>query len=171
MSSIQLFDQNGLERFNGTSVGGQPWTLVRFAFAYNTTNIRNGVTAYTPTVGQILYNAWIQVLVAFNGTTPKADISQFTGALAPSGLWQQASAGFDPLTAAQSIDSAGGGPAGPGLGAGSPEGSLLVQNALPAVFTTTDPLLLVLSQDGNKGGAAVGGTTGSAVLHLLLLTP
>ena len=163
----------------GAPSAGSPVIRGPFAFAYDTPNINNGVPFYTPTVGEILVEMWVEVITAFDGTTPKADISQFTGTSSPYGLWGWNTIPFLLDTTIDSIDS-GGGPlvgAAPTGGGGTVHGVPLSQSYsahqryAPARFVSADPLLLVVSQDGLKGGAAIGGSQGSGNVYLITGTP
>lgn len=62
----------------------------KFAFAYNASTLDTGHTVYTPTVSDVLYDAWIEVVTAWNGTTPQGDFgivynTEFNGFLSGSG--------------------------------------------------------------------------------------
>jgi len=50
------------------------------------------------------------------------------------------------------------------------DGGEYTWRVLPARFTTTDPLLAVVSQDGTLGGAASGSTVGAANIYLVVAT-
>jgi hypothetical protein len=140
-----------------------------YNFAFDTANLDTGVEVYTPTVGELLVDAWISVLTGFDGTTPRADISQFTSA-SPNGLWGQTSNAVD-LSSADSINH-GGGPSNNDTQLSlSATGPGAVTRAVPADFVSVDPLLLVVSQDGTRGGTPIDGAAGSAVLYFTICTP
>src|SRR5262249_9332063 len=148
-------------------------SLTSYAFTYQTAGLAAGVTVYRPAVGDILWDAWIATTTAFNGTTPLADISQFTGSAAPLGLWGDYASALD-LSLVDTIN-VGGGPRGGGS-TGNKNRTLTAASGggtrpVPGIFTTTDALKLVVSQDGTQGGTAVGGTAGAATLYLLTLRP
>lgn len=130
------------------SVPGAVRVLGPFPFAFNTAGIENGHTVYTPTVGDILLDAWVEIDTAFDGTTPKGDVGQFVGV--NTGLWGGVNSQLD-LATADSTASAGTG--------------------LLGKFTTTDPVKVVASQNGQKGGTAIGGTTGAGSVYLVVSTP
>lgn len=46
-----------------------------FPFAYNTPSILTGAALYTPTIGDILLDAWIEIDTAWDGTTPQGDFA------------------------------------------------------------------------------------------------
>lgn len=154
----------------GSAMGGSSSTTVYSKdFAYNTPNLNDGITLFTPAVGDVLLDAWFVVTEAFNGTTPQADIGTFDGAT--TGLFRLDGNGAY-------LDTAGDEPYGAGM--------LVVEGAYLSLsvigvgpfhvawqvkFTATTPLKLVASQDGSAGGTAVGGTTGAATLYVVVATP
>ncbi len=152
-----------------------PWgmAVVRgpYSFAYNTASINSGVTVYTPTVNDILIDAWIEVTTAFNGTTPLADIGSFSGTT--SGLFD-ISGGAVPLGTADTTATGG---AGISINttaltfALSGQDGTSTKRTSHSRFTATTPLKLVVSQDGLAGGTAVGGSTGAGKLYIVTATP
>lgn len=58
-----------------------PVPIVRgFEFAHDTPGIGSGAVAlYTPSVGDILLDLWVEVTETWNGTTPHCDVAQFLG--------------------------------------------------------------------------------------------
>ena len=156
-------------------VVGTPVVRGPFAFAYNTANINNGVAFYTPTLNDWLIEAWIEVITGFNGTTPKADIGQFTGGAGETGFWQALVSGY-PLDSPWSTLS--GSADNPSWAGGSTNnydligaGSFNTSQVAPARFRTTRPLGVVVSQDGTTGGTAVGGSAGAAKIYIITATP
>lgn len=146
-----------------------------FDFAWNTANLTTGVTVWTPSAADVaaralLIDAHIEVGTAFDGTTPFADISQFTGSLAPGGLW---SANGSAVVLGYADDTqGGGGPLNNGDGSNKALAGMTTNyRPVPARFTTTDPLLLVVSQDGLKGGADPGASQGAATLFYSIAWP
>jgi hypothetical protein len=149
-----------------------------FSFAFDTPGLTDGVIFYTPTVDDVLLNVWFEIDTVFDGTTPQADVGTFVGT--NSGLWAATiSRGF-------SLTDIGTQDAGTGLylacgfhnitGAGGIAelyalGGDAGENVVPGRFTATNPLKLVVSQNGQKGGAAVGGTMGAARLYIVTATP
>lgn len=161
------------------SQAGTPVVRGPFTFTYDTPNLNNGVEFYTPTVGDILIDAWIVVDEAFDGTTPKADIG--TGVGATVGLFRLASDGNYVYLDFADQEAGGAGLMGNGahgysarsLLASGGYGSLYngVNPVGPYTITAANPLLLWASQDGTKGGTAVGGTTGVARLFFVTASP
>lgn len=162
-------------------VAGTPVVRGPFSFTFATAGLNNGVAFYTPTVNDVLLEAWIEVDTAFDGTTPRADLSQYTGADTPYGFFGWSSVLGPGIDLAVVDTTANGG--GPLQGAFPTGGGVTIHNIAlsqsygehqrrtPARFTTADPLLLVVSQDGTKGGAAVGGAAGAARVYVITATP
>jgi hypothetical protein len=73
--------------------GGAP-TVRKFSFAYNTPGLAAGYAFYTPTPGDLLLNAWFEILTAWNGTTPLGDIGYAPFTTGPVGLWNYAFGGY-----------------------------------------------------------------------------
>lgn len=157
-----------------TFVAGVPRVL-KFPFTYATPNLLTGAAVYTPTIDDLLMDAWVEIDTAWDGTTPKGDFGMFVGA--NYGAFGCASGGVD-MTAADTE-------CPPGFlnqEAASPVGTdLLLTGALnntstawrsaPLKFTAVDPVKVCVSQDGTNTGADPGSTQGAAVLHLVVCTP
>lgn len=194
---------------SGTSVPGA--SIVRaFPFAHNTPGILTGANIYTPTVGDLLLDAWVNVETAWNGTTPLCDIGMFP--VLPddrgAGFFNSSSDVIDLSVAASILDNENRGPlvgngtiSSPFSGLGgqalgqvpsnwlvpptnslsptatsflaSPRASTFVAGTrcFPCRFTTTEPLKVVVSQNGTPGGADPGSTQGAATLYLVTCTP
>lgn len=173
MSIIEydFFDQQTkIIRLQGGMSPSPLTTLGPFNFAFDTAGLTTGVTLWTPSVGTLIYDILFSVTTAFDGTTPKADIGTFVGGNA--GLFSElGGAGVIDLTSANAAVTDNAGAAVIPL-----DNSLLVntiQTPLPSVLTITDsnPLLLVVSQDGTKGGTATGATAGAGAVYILASTP
>lgn len=163
---------------NGGSTPGAAIVRGPFAFAFNTSGINNGVTVYTPTVGDVLLDWFIIVDTAFDGTTPLADVGTFVGTT--QGLWAATDAPGSAFTLGTSGNELGGTGVLGGPGISSPgqnalgvigDGIANSEPVLPAVFTAANPLKLVVSQDGLKGGSAIGGAAGAGRLYIVTATP
>jgi hypothetical protein len=63
---------------SGGSSGGTRRTL-KFPFAFDTPNLLTGAALYTPTVGDVLHDAWFEIDMAWDGTTPLGDFGTFVG--------------------------------------------------------------------------------------------
>ena len=62
----------------GAGSAGSP-IVRKFPFAYNTSGILTGASLYTPSVGDLLMDAWIEIGTAWNGTSPLGDFGQYIG--------------------------------------------------------------------------------------------
>lgn len=140
----------------GTSQAGVAVTR-SFAFAFDTPGLNDGVVVYEPAVGDLFMQAAILGITGFDGTDAKADIGTFAGT--DIGFFSASGVGLSFLG---TPNTQGGWTYS---FAGLNEGGVIWR------ADTTDPLLLVVSQDGLKGGAPVGGTVGEAVLILEIVTP
>ena len=157
----------------GGGSAGSPVVRGPFPFAFDTPNIENGVAFYTPTINDILLDGWIEVDVAFDGTTPKGDISQFTGAASPRGLFSWLLSFAIDLAFVDSINGGGGPMNNSEFGnknVGFNASGATTQRSF-GKFVSVDPMQVVVSQNGQKGGAAVGGTAGSGAVYLVTATP
>lgn len=188
---------------DGLSIDGTPFdprgqSVVRaFPFAFDTPDLLTGAPLYTPTEGDILLDAWVQIDEAWDGTDPTIDVGTFDGV--PTGLF--AGPWGRPIDASQADDFVtdahllGGGNTGPlsalnaiaaaaqylvtenapnpvGLDIASGTGSLsAAQRSVPAKFTTADPIKVCVTQDGTNTGSDPGATQGAATLYLVTATP
>ena len=147
------------------------------AFAFNTAGLTAGVTLFTPAVGDILLDAWIEVDTAFDGTTPLADVGTFVGT--NNGLFATCAASGLPVDLSVADSETG------GTGylwnaatsfANLPLGGMAFGNSgsnrvAPGKFSAANPLKLVVSQTGAKGGTAIGGAAGAARVYVVTATP
>lgn len=171
----------------------------KFPFAFNTPNLLTGATVYTPTIGDILLNLWLEITTAWDGTTPKFDLGTFL--LRNSGWYSDIGdpAGGVPLNTADNtglsdqnlLQGEVTGPIsdnafmynidGNENAAMSVSGAKIVPAGVgiqaagtrffPAKFVTADPIKVCVSQDGTNTGADPGATQGAAVLYLITATP
>ncbi len=167
-----------VERLDATPSGG---VVVRgpYSFTFATPDLENGVVIYTPTVGDLLLDAWIEVTTAFDGTAPFADIGTFVGAT--KGLWGQINndMAFDLRTQSDGTIAGAGVLILAGAFGSQGEQSLSVggiaiansEPLVPARFTAANPLKLVVSQTGQQGGTPIGGAAGAANVYLITATP
>jgi hypothetical protein len=166
---------------SGASVAG---AIVRaFPFAFDTPGILTGAAVYTPTIGDILLDVWIENVTAWDGTAAFGDF--FAGAY-PSGNQGLLQYGFD-VNALWGMQSGAGNNSLPfsmlqGLEFAtwrlSVSDTSLVAGAnlnhgayLPQRLTTADPIKVVVSDDGTTTGADPGATQGAAILYLVTATP
>src|SRR5271156_4709185 len=61
------------------TAGAGTMKINQFPFIYSDAGLSTGLSLYTPTIGDILYDAWIEVDTAWDGTTPTAEIGSFVG--------------------------------------------------------------------------------------------
>ena len=147
-------------------IAGGP-RVYKKAIAFNSANISgSGFPFYTPVVGDVALDIWVEITTAWDGTTPKYDIG--TGVGTNDGLFAY---GWGVPTPVADIETRETGVlfnpypsmAGSGASAGSRTG--------PAKFTATNPLLIWVTQDGQQGGASPGSTVGAGFVYLVVATP
>lgn len=154
--------------------GGNGTRLYKIPFAFDSPGLLAGTfEAYTPTVDDILEDAWFEPIEVWDvpvAVIAIADIGQFVGG--STGWWGNiAYGGGNDLTNLR--------PALPDslmtnlgylptlLAAGILEPGMLV----PARFTTTDPICICVSDSGSPGGMDPESTQGSGFLYLKVTTP
>lgn len=160
-------DLRGYKKRYAVVTAGMSIVRGPFVVNYNDVGLNNGIAFYTPTVGDVLVNARIVVDAAFDGTTPRADIGP-----GPFGYFGS-DAGSGPPPVSASDDTAR------GISVrddGDPTG--LIESAALATytmglspFTSAVPVKAWVSQDGQAGGLAVGGTTGILRVYVVTATP
>lgn len=202
---VSYYDDGGTSRVGtkaavdpGGGSAGSP-IVRKFPFAYNTPDLLTGAAVYTPTVGDILMDAWIEIDTAWDGTTPLGDIGEFDPG-GSGGLFSSIASAVDmtiadfannlanpgvllsssirTLTAAYALATArdglrttpGDNPQGL-TGIGNPTFLDAEGGLLPARFTTADPIKVCVSQDGTNTGTDPGSTQGQAILFLVTATP
>jgi hypothetical protein len=145
--------------------------LFRVNIKATTPGLASGVVAYQPNPGEILRDAWLEVVTAWNASPACADVGTFVGS--PKGLYGLAAGGAPVDVTAPDV--LAGGSAGDVL-VGGTESDLAVRCAIaaaspaaalrmaPARFTGPAPLLAVVSKDGTNGGGETpaAATAGSA---------
>ncbi len=164
---VDPFDAATVSQLTGSVPGA---SIVRgpFVFAFDTPNINNGVDIYVPTVGDVLLDAWYEVDVAFDGTTPFFDLGTFVASTI--GLWN----GLGILDTADDEHRGTGlliGPAGPNKNIPAYSLNSEDHRFVPAKFVATNPLKIIVSQDGLIGGAAIGGAQGAGAVYFVTSTP
>ena len=150
-----------------------------FTFHYDTPGLENGLPFFTPTIGDILLDAWFEVDVAFNGGSGAlADIGTAVGSAF--GLWFGSNYGIFDITSADGDGARnGGGTFNTGLlqnlnGNISSLAGLNAVNAVrvvPGKFLTADPWKVWVSTNGQAGGGPVGGSAGTASVYIVTATP
>lgn len=147
------FDESGELTVDGVVVGaGVPVLRGPFFFTWNSEGLANpGVALYTPVVNDILLNAWIQVIVPFDGATPSGDIGSFIGG--PTGMFFNMNGVVDMTNADTEVIDDGLLSQGGTLNTNSSDlyrssiykGS---QRALPAMWNSANPIFVIVSQNG-----------------------
>jgi hypothetical protein len=75
-----IWDDNGTVVLSGHTAGGAGATVVRaFPFAFDAAGLATGLALYTPTAGDKLLDAWLEIDTVWNGTTPLADVGVLSG--------------------------------------------------------------------------------------------
>ncbi len=169
----------------GGGGGSQPGAVRVLAFPFDYTmaaDLANGVPVWTPNVGDWLLDAWIRTndadIWVHDLVVARADIGVvLAGSYSPAGGYFNRSLGpaeletnalwtdenpttYNNFTQAGIVQAAI-------LSSPTPANFPLVT----AVWTTTDPLNLVVSEDGFPGSAATDATAGSSILYLQVVTP
>lgn len=169
----------------GGGGGSQPGAAIvrHFPFTFATAGLATGATIYTPTVGDILLAAWMEVDTAWNGTTPKGDFGSFSAHFgwlgnnnAPKDMTHaDTTAAWDTDLLNESISA--GGASGDMLMswltnfafAASPPTDLY--RGMPVKFATAAPIKVCVSQNGEDNGGDPVASQGSGVVYLVTATP
>ncbi len=172
LGALLLALGNAIEASAGGGGAGAP--VVRaFPFAFDTPNILTGAALYTPTIGDILLDAWIEIDTAWDGTTPLGDVGTFAGE--SSGFYGGTTSAVDMKSASR--------PDNIVTGVLSFRNGALAQEAQTGAaptplsaavigkLTSANPIKVCVSQDGTNTGADPGSTQGAAVLYLVTATP
>lgn len=168
---------------------------------YNTPGLTTGAVIFTPRAGDVLLNLWVEIVTAWNGTTPKGDVGTFGSTnLGYYQQWSQANDSID-MTKADTVSTIFSGASwgqpgipmwdaianpvagsiGVGLHLSATAPAAVTLKAAPAVsiaernvptrFRTAQPILFVVSQTGQKSGADPVATQGKAFVFLVTCTP
>jgi hypothetical protein len=153
----------------GGSTPGAAIVRGPFSFAFDTPNIENGVEVYTPAIGDVLLDVSVVTDVGFDGTTPMADVGTFIGQ--NYGYFGYANQAINSINVADQVfEGVQHGPIGTSLVVAQISGGGTIR-FVSSPITTADPIMLVVSQDGTKGGDPVGGTAGSGRVYIVTATP
>lgn len=140
-----------------------------FAIAFDDAALPDGVEFYTPTVGDLLLDAWFQVDTAWDAPA-KADFGQFLDGNVQGVYGNYGAAPAELDGAAVALQ--GGIAFADGGQFASLRATLEVEGyGSLGYFTTDDPLLLVVSADGHKGGADPVAAQGAARFYIVTATP
>lgn len=168
MSRLKIWNSatNEWEYINAPNLPQVGVTIVNgpFMVNYNDANLNDGIEFYTPSAGDILVAAMVEIETTWDGTTPKLDIGQGNGGIfreisAPNGIYLDADTPLE---------------AGDGFLLYHYKASTSYPGAnhhLPGRVTTTTPFAVWVSEDGLRGGADPGATQGAARVYLVIATP
>lgn len=173
--TVQIKDSSGQTRIEGSIVPGPTFTRA-YAFTYTTNGLSSGVTIYTPAVGDIITDIGVAITTAFDGTTPKLDVGTFNGGNV--GLFGElAGAAVDGTKVYGAVtDNAGISSANDALWLSSAVISVgaagtAAISSWQLLVTAANPILLVASQSGQKGGTAIDSTAGAGTVYITTCTP
>jgi hypothetical protein len=172
----------------------------KFPITFDMPDLAAGVVLWTPAVDDILVDAWFQIDTAWDGTTPSGDIGDF-GDDGSNGLFWNASNAPGDDAVDMTLADGGGVTGSDGNSLNGLSGRMAVDNVfntllVPAIasvpssqellswpnagggnrfvplrFTTTNPMKVVVSQDGTAGGDDPGSTQGAGAVYLVTVTP
>jgi hypothetical protein len=173
-TQVQLINSGGQATFEGFVSPG-PLYVRSLSFSFATAGLTTGVPFVQVRAGDVIYDIGIAVTVAFNGTTPLADVGTFSG---NTGLFDQLAGATVDLTSANVaiVDNTGLSSATSAnwlQAAVGSAGAALGGSYQPAQVTVTADsfLSLVVSQTGAKGGSATGASAGSGFVYVVTSTP
>lgn len=140
------------------------------SISFDDLNLTDGITIYTPTIGDWLIDGWVEIITAWDGTTPLGDMGTNGSGLI------NANNNYFKMDSADNLGDVSYG--GAGVLNGDYTGNLtnptLAQVAnylgyrlVPLKFVTIDPLQFWVSQNGQAGGDDPASAQGSATVHLL----
>ena len=149
--------------------------VLALPFAHGDAGLATGKALFTPTSGDVLLDAWIEVDTAWNGTTPKGDILLY--GLAEPGMYARLAGAGSPANQdmTQADATVGNQKVGASINSLSGVNASAVPTGVarsaPAKFVSGGAVGVVVSQDGTISGGSPGATQGSAVLFLVTATP
>jgi hypothetical protein len=162
--------------------GGEPGmpTVRKFPFAYNTPGILTGAPLYTPTIGDVLLDAWVAISTLWNGNSPILSIGEFVNGLGSGWGDGPGAAPFQlNLSSLTDVDIAKSEFSEQSLfvpqGISLQTGQKLFADTPGAgvsrpLFTAANPIKVVVSQSGNAPQAAYAGSSGSATIPTTVVT-
>lgn len=179
-------------------------SILTFGMNYNNFGLGGldtGVAIYQPNYGDLILDGWVDVINAWNGTTPSGDIGVFGSGVGWFKTMDNNFAidmtqhnvsitgfGADTRPAAGTLRDASAmrGYLPDGIVAGSaptdvPPLNLFIESGTPVQdwpsyfptgpYATTDPILFCVSRDGTTSGGDPGATQGDADIHLMVVSP
>lgn len=177
VTEYTFFSPGSGDAWRTGSMSPSPLTLLGpFNFDFSTAGLTTGVKLCRLPVGAVIYDVGIAISVTFDGTTPLADVGSFVGGNV--GLFGELAGAAVDLTSDDSgvTDNTdlfqSNGPNWLAAAVGS-VGAAGGATYLPAPLTVSavSTLMLAVSQNGQKGGTAVGSTAGAGAVYVLAATP
>lgn len=171
----------------GGGSAGSPIIRGPFEFAFDTPDLLTGVPFYTPTIGEILIDVWVEIDTAWDGETPQGDVGDFASqeygwfgnwnypiVMSVADVANNQNSGTNLLTQASNGDTSGK-PSSLSLnnlvGFGITGSNLSLSRFLPGKFVNDNPIKVCVSQTGQNNGDDPGSTQGSAKLYMITATP
>ena len=147
---------------------------IAIPFSYDTPDLLTGAPLYTPVIGEVLINAWIGTVTAWNGTTSLGDIGKFTSGY--KGYYDLAfdvsgTNYFQDMSEANTINAVG---MWTDPGVNNPLAVVSIAADLqyiPSPFPTTDPLCVCVSEDGHPVARAAFVAAENIASYPLTITP
>jgi hypothetical protein len=175
-TQVQLTNTGGQTTFEGFITPG-PLYVRALPFTFATNGLTTGVPFVQLRAGDVIYDIGFAIPVAFDGTTPRADVGTFESG--GTGIFNDLTQAVDltnvdtPLTDNDSLSQSDGSLAwlSGSIVSLASQGSTALETAWPLTVTADCILLLVVSQDGTQGGGAVGSTVGTATAYVLTSSP
>jgi hypothetical protein len=133
----------------------------KYPFTYDSSDLSTGLDIYVPNIGDFLLDCWVSITTAWDGTTPIGNLYVNT-------------TGNTPIIYGYPVDMtltdvANGAAIGAGLGLALTQYRQVW--AMPGAYTfiSTNPIQLVVSQDGTSTGGDPGSTMGVGAVYLVVL--
>jgi hypothetical protein len=148
-------------------------------FAFDSPGLSTGFAVtfndgYTPAIGDIVHDLWVEIDTAWDGTTPKGDFGTLLPG--PTGFLQSFGNPSMDMTNPDEDGAVQGGwligfavPSDLASGSFNPSSPVLYR--WKQKVTAANPIKVVVSQDGTTTGGDPGSTQGSATLYLVTSTP
>ena len=143
----------------------------RIPFTFATPNLTTGAALYTPTPDDLLHDAYLEIVTAWNGTTPFGDFAIHPADTTNNGIIQQLNGFACDMTAAdKQTTSLKGIRFSDNASLASITGSQNERYA-PSPFINADPILVCVTQDGTFGGSDPVASHGAGALVVKVSTP